>query len=51
MRVDVVARTRKIGHFFPAAVDAFDVWIELIATDAAGKPFLERPGQDMARAR
>ena len=29
-RVDVVVRTRKIGHFFPAGtVDAFDVWLEL----------------------
>ena len=33
-RVDVVVRTRKVGHFFPAGtVDAFDVWLELIATD------------------
>src|ERR1035438_7392960 len=31
-RVDVVVRTRKIGHFFPAGtVDAFDVWLELQA--------------------
>src|SRR5206468_3577187 len=29
IRVDVVARTRKIGHFFPGGtVDAFDVWLE-----------------------
>ena len=29
-RVDVVVRTRKIGHFFPGGtVDAFDVWLEL----------------------
>src|ERR1039457_1254148 len=28
-RVDVVVRTRKIGHFFPGGtVDAFDVWLE-----------------------
>ena len=27
-RVDVVVRTRKIGHFFPGGtVDAFDVWL------------------------
>ncbi|MBI4471712.1 MAG: tetratricopeptide repeat protein, partial [Acidobacteria bacterium] len=34
VRVDVVVRTRKIGHFFPGGtVDAFDVWLELIAKD------------------
>ncbi|HKW99227.1 MAG TPA: tetratricopeptide repeat protein [Bryobacteraceae bacterium] len=37
-RVDVVVRTRKIGHFFPAGtVDAFDVWLELQARDASGR--------------
>ncbi len=37
VRVDVVVRTRKIGHFFPAGtVDAFDVWLELIGRDAGG---------------
>jgi tetratricopeptide (TPR) repeat protein len=37
-RVDVVVRTRKIGHFFPGGtVDAFDVWLELKATDDEGK--------------
>jgi len=37
-RVDVVVRTRKIGHFFPAGtVDSFDVWLELQAQDADGK--------------
>jgi len=37
-RVDVVVRTRKIGHFFPAGtVDAFDIWLELQASDATGK--------------
>ena len=31
-RVDVVVRTRKIGHFFPGGtVDAFDIWLELQA--------------------
>jgi Flp pilus assembly protein TadD len=36
--VDVVVRTRKIGHFFPGGtVDAFDVWLELKGTDATGK--------------
>jgi hypothetical protein len=34
----VVVRTRKIGHFFPGGtVDAFDIWLELVATDADGK--------------
>jgi len=37
-RVDVVVRTRKIGHFFPAGtVDAFDVWLELQGQDADGR--------------
>ena len=37
-RIDVVVRTRKIGHFFPGGtVDAFDVWLELQAQDDAGK--------------
>lgn len=38
VRVDVVVRTRKIGHFFPAGtVDAFDVWLELEGKDATGR--------------
>jgi tetratricopeptide (TPR) repeat protein len=38
-RIDVVVRTRKIGHFFPGGtLDAFDIWLELEATDATGKP-------------
>jgi len=37
-RIDVVVRTRKIGHFFPAGtVDAFDTWLELQAVDATGR--------------
>lgn len=37
-RVDVVVRTRKIGHFFPGGtVDAFDVWLELKAVDGGGR--------------
>jgi len=37
-RVDVVVRTRKVGHFFPGGtVDAFDVWLELQGTDASGR--------------
>lgn len=36
--VDVVVRTRKVGHFFPGGtVDAFDVWLELKATDDKGQ--------------
>ncbi len=38
LRVDVVVRTRKVGHFFPGGtVDAFDVWLELKATDEKGQ--------------
>src|SRR5215470_15049741 len=37
-RVDVVVRTRRVGHFFPGGtVDAFDVWLELQATDDKGQ--------------
>ncbi len=36
--VDVVVRTRKVGHFFPGGtVDANDVWLELQATDENGQ--------------
>jgi tetratricopeptide (TPR) repeat protein len=32
--IDVVVRTRKVGHFFPGGtVDAYDTWVELKATD------------------
>ncbi|HYH00389.1 MAG TPA: tetratricopeptide repeat protein [Terriglobales bacterium] len=32
--VDVVVRTRRVGHFFPGGtVDAYDTWVELKATD------------------
>ncbi len=38
VRLDVVVRTRKVGHFFPGGtVDAFDVWLELKAEDELGK--------------
>ena len=38
VRVEVVVRTRKVGHFFPGGtVDAFDVWIELEAVDDRGR--------------
>ena len=34
VRVDVVVRTKKLGHFFPGGtVDAYDTWLELKATD------------------
>jgi len=37
VRVDVVVRTRKVGHFFPGGtVDAFDVWLELKGEDESG---------------
>ena len=37
-RVDVVVRTRGVGHRFPAGtIDAFDIWLELKATDENGK--------------
>ncbi|MEO7648828.1 MAG: multiheme c-type cytochrome, partial [Bryobacteraceae bacterium] len=37
-KVDVVVRTRKIGHFFPGGtIDAFDIWLELQGKDADGK--------------
>ena len=46
VRVDVVVRTRKIGHFFPGGtVDAFDVWLELQGKDADREAdLLERQG-------
>jgi tetratricopeptide (TPR) repeat protein len=38
VRVDVVVRTRRIGHFFPGGtVDSFDVWLELQGHDADGR--------------
>ena len=37
-RLEVVVRTRKVGHFFPGGtVDAFDVWVELEVVDSNGK--------------
>jgi len=36
--VEVVVRTRRLGHFFPGGtVDAFDVWLELQARDNHGR--------------
>ncbi|HYA24522.1 MAG TPA: tetratricopeptide repeat protein [Terriglobales bacterium] len=38
VRVDVVVRTRKIGHFYPGGtVDAYDTWLELKGTDDKGQ--------------
>jgi tetratricopeptide (TPR) repeat protein len=38
VRVDVVVRTLKIGHFFPAGtVDSQEAWLELQAKDATGR--------------
>ncbi len=40
-RVEVVVRTRRVGHFFPGGtVDAFDVWVELVARDSEGRILL-----------
>jgi len=40
VRVDVVVRTRNVGHFFPSGtVDAHDVWLEFRADDRDGRPF------------
>jgi tetratricopeptide (TPR) repeat protein len=37
-RIEVVVRTRRVGHFFPGGtVDAFDVWVELEAVDDEGR--------------
>ena len=39
VQVDVVVRTRKVGHFFPGGtIDSFDVWLELQACDDNGAP-------------
>jgi tetratricopeptide (TPR) repeat protein len=38
VRVEVVVRTRRVGHFFPGGtVDAFDCWLELQARDDKGR--------------
>ena len=37
-RIDVVVRTRGVGHFFPGGtVDAYDCWVELQAVDSDGR--------------
>ena len=39
--VEVVVRTRKVGHFFPGGTaDAFDVWVEFEAVDDRGRVLL-----------
>ena len=41
VRVEVVVRTRRVGHFFPGGtVDAFDVWVEFEAVDDQGRVLL-----------
>jgi tetratricopeptide (TPR) repeat protein len=41
VRVEVVVRTRNVGHFFPGGtVDAFDVWVEFEAVDETGRVLL-----------
>jgi Flp pilus assembly protein TadD len=41
VRLEVVVRTRKVGHFFPGGtVDAFDVWVDVEARDNRGRTLL-----------
>jgi tetratricopeptide (TPR) repeat protein len=41
VRVEVVVRTRNVGHFFPGGtVDAPDVWVEFEAVDETGRVLL-----------
>jgi tetratricopeptide (TPR) repeat protein len=41
VRLELVARTRKVGHFFPGGtVDAQEAWVELEATDDKGRTLL-----------
>ncbi len=38
VRIDVVVRTKRIGHFFPGGtVDAYDTWLELKGVDDQGQ--------------
>ena len=38
VRVDVVVRTKRVGHFFPGGtVDAYDTWLELKGVDEHGQ--------------
>jgi len=41
VRIEVVVRTRKVGHFFPGGtVDAQEAWVELDAVDDRGRTIL-----------
>src|SRR5204863_2059556 len=45
VRVEVVVRTRKVGHFFPGGtVDAQEAWVELLAVDDRGRTLLHSGG-------
>ena len=47
IRVEVVVRTRNVGHFFPGGtVDAFDVWVEFEAFDDQGRILLHNGSVD-----
>jgi tetratricopeptide (TPR) repeat protein len=47
VRVEVVVRTRKVGHFFPGGtIDAFDVWVELEAVDENGRVLMHSGAVD-----
>ncbi len=38
VRIDVVVRTKSVGHFFPGGtVDAYDTWLELKGVDDRGQ--------------
>ena len=50
VRLEVVVRTRKVGHFFPGGtVDAFDVWVELEAVDERGRTIFHSGALDEGR--
>ncbi|BCS35255.1 hypothetical protein TBR22_A44820 [Luteitalea sp. TBR-22] len=41
VRLEVVVRTRKVGHFFPGGtVDGHEVWVELEAVDSKGRTIM-----------
>ena len=45
VRVEVVVRSRNVGHFFPGGtVDAFDTWVEFEAVDDRGRLLLHSGG-------
>jgi tetratricopeptide (TPR) repeat protein len=45
VRLDVVVRTRKIGHSFPGGtLDAFDTWLEVEAKDTSGQTVFRSGG-------